>query len=46
MVNISEEMGTKDALHAYLQNRPDLKDLEKDLQHYGVQLEAELRGGE
>lgn len=46
MVNISEEMGTKDALHAYLQNRPDLKDLEKDLQHYGAQLEAELRGGE
>ena len=46
MVNISEEMGTKDALHAYLQNRPDLKDLEKDLQHYGAQLEAELRGSE
>ena len=46
MVNISEEMGTKDALHAYLQNRPDLKDLEKDLQHYGTQLEAELRGSE
>ena len=46
MVNISEEMGTKDALKAYLQNRPDLKDLEKDLQHYGAQLEAELRGSE
>ena len=44
--NISEDMGIKDALHAYLQNHPDLKDIEKDLQNYGAQLEAELRGGE
>ena len=44
--NISEDMGIKDALHAYLQNHPDLKDIEKDLQNYGAQLEAKLRGGE
>ena len=44
--SISEDMGVKDALHAYLQNHPELKDLEKDLQNYSAQLEAELRGGE
>ena len=44
--SISEDMGIKDALHAYLQNHPNLKEIEKDLQHYGAQLEAELRGSE
>ena len=44
--NISEDMGIKDALHAYLQNHPELEDIEKDLQNYGAQLEAELRGDE
>ncbi len=43
---ISEDMGIQDALHAYLQNHPDLADIGKDLQNYGAQLEAELRGSE
>ena len=43
---ISENMGVQDALRAYLENRPELADIEKDLRHYGAQLEAELRGGE
>ena len=43
---ISENMGVQDALRAYLENRPELADIKKDLQNYGAQLEAELRGGE
>ena len=43
---ISETMGVQDALRAYLENRPDLADIEKDLRHCGAQLESELRGGE
>lgn len=43
---ISETMGVRDALRAYLENRPELADIEKDLRRYGAQLESELRGGE
>jgi hypothetical protein len=37
-------MGIKDALHAYIQNHPQLEDMEDNLQLYGASLEAELRG--
>ncbi|MDP6040830.1 MAG: exonuclease SbcCD subunit D [Candidatus Latescibacteria bacterium] len=42
--SISEDMGIKDALHAYIQNHPQLEDMEDNLQLYGASLEAELRG--
>jgi len=44
--SISEDMGIAEALHAYVQNHPELEDLEENLQSYGASLEAELRGGE
>lgn len=40
--SISEDMGVKDALHAYIQNKPDLEDLEKDLQERAAHLETQL----
>lgn len=42
--SISEDMGIKEALHAYIQNHPELEDLEENLQLYGASLEAELSG--
>jgi exonuclease SbcD len=44
--SISEDMGIAEALHAYVQNHPELEGLEENLQSYGASLEAELRGGE
>ncbi len=43
--DISEDMGLKDALHAYIQNRPDLEALEEDLQACASRLERELLEG-
>ena len=42
--SITEDMGVKDALHAYIQNNPTLEDLEKDLQDRAARLEAQLGG--
>jgi len=43
--DISEDMGLKDALHAYVQNRPDLEGIENDLQTCAARLEAEILEG-
>ena len=40
--NITEDMGLKEALHAYTQNHPELEDQENDLQTYAARLEGEL----
>ena len=42
--SISEDMGIKDALHAYVQNHPQLEEIEEDMQKYGAELEVKLRG--
>lgn len=43
--DISEDMGLKEALHAYVQNHPELEDLEDDLQACAARLERELLEG-
>ncbi|MBT4139190.1 MAG: hypothetical protein HOE48_14820, partial [Candidatus Latescibacteria bacterium] len=42
--SISEDMGVKDALHAYVQNNPTLEEIEKDLQDRASRLEEQLGG--
>lgn len=42
--SISEEMGVKDALHAYVQNNPTLEKLEPELQDRAARLEEQLGG--
>lgn len=42
---ISEDMGLKEALHAYVQNHPELSGIESDLQTYAARLEAESAAG-
>ncbi len=43
--NITEDMGVREALHAYVQNKPSLESLEEDLQTYASSLEAQLVQG-
>jgi len=43
--SISEDMGLKDALRAYVENHPELKDIENELQAYSADLESELSAG-
>ncbi|MDP6779819.1 MAG: exonuclease SbcCD subunit D [Candidatus Latescibacteria bacterium] len=43
--DISEGSGLKDAVHAYVQNRPDLEALESELQDAAARLERELQEG-
>ena len=45
-VDISEDAGLKDAIHAYIQNRPELEELETDLQDAAARLERELQEGD
>ena len=40
--DITEEMAVRDALTAYVKNRPDLKEIEEDLQSFASGLEKEL----
>lgn len=42
--SISEDMGVKDALHAYVQNNPTLEEIEDDLQDRASRLEEQLGG--
>jgi exonuclease SbcD len=42
--SISEEMGVKDALHAYVQNNPALEKMEPELQDRAARLEEQLGG--
>ncbi|MDA0746630.1 MAG: hypothetical protein O2954_08920 [bacterium] len=42
---ISEDMHLKDALHAYIQNHPELESIEEDLQISAAYLEAQLQEG-
>ena len=43
--DITEDMGLKDALHAYVLNRPELETIEQDMQQAAASLESELAEG-
>jgi exonuclease SbcD len=43
--DISEDMGLKEALHAYVLNRPELETIEEEIQLAAASLEAELEEG-